>query len=205
VADDIPIDYYLIKYDIYDEFNKTKPIYTELVYSAVKEGNTELLKLVNTGLERISKREMESIHRRWFGKPIKLFKTRKYVLWISLIGSIVIISMILWNRSMSIRVEKATRELEKRTEELRQAYKQLKNREKELRETLSKLAKQNWEMQRVSYSPPKGGELAPPTESGALGWLTSSPLRFSSWVFDRTLSAILIAPTMSACSPYPQF
>jgi len=149
VADDIPIDYYLIKYDIYDEFNKTKPIYTELIYSAVKEGNTELLKLVNTGLERISKREMESIYRKWFGKPIKLFKTWKYVLWISLIGSIVIISMILWNRSMSIRVEKAARELEKRTEELRKAYKQLKNREKELRETLSKLAKQNWEMQRM--------------------------------------------------------
>jgi len=148
VTDDTPIDHHLIKYGIHDEFDRAEPTYEELIYSAVNEGNTGLLKLINMGLELISKREMGVIHNKWFGKLMKLFKARKYPLWISLSGFSAVVSVILCNQVYVDLCQKRYRRIEK-NDRTGKSLRKIKMEKKEHELTLSGLPKQNRKLQRV--------------------------------------------------------
>lgn len=63
-----PALYYLYKMGIQDNFHYTDTsLYTSQFYRAVKVGNTELLNTLESGFDKISDQEMESINARWLG------------------------------------------------------------------------------------------------------------------------------------------
>jgi PAS domain S-box-containing protein len=63
--------YFLSKMGIRSEFRQTTPVSAGEFHRAVRKGNTELLKTVENGFAKISPRERERIHQKWFGTEIQ--------------------------------------------------------------------------------------------------------------------------------------
>lgn len=65
-------EYFLIKNNIENEwyYNKGNPLYKRSYYSAVKDGNKELLGALNNGLSQITKKDIISIYRKWIKKGV---------------------------------------------------------------------------------------------------------------------------------------
>ncbi len=67
---DTPIAlYHMARRNILHEFkyHPQRPLYSNMFYAAVKEGNYDLIKIINKGMETISKEERAAIVRRWMG------------------------------------------------------------------------------------------------------------------------------------------
>ncbi len=149
VMDDPPANYYLLKYGVFEKFRKTDPIYEELVYCSVKEGNHELLKLINEGFSMISKEEKERIFNKWLKK--KIFPP---VFWKYLFISLMILAgiftiVILWNRELKRRIRKATKELIDKENELNKMYTELKKKNLEVERAYSLLKEQSAKIGRI--------------------------------------------------------
>jgi ABC-type amino acid transport substrate-binding protein len=67
---DTPIAlYHMARRNILHEFkyHPQRPLYSNMFYAAVKEGNYDLIKIINKGMETISKEERAAIVRQWMG------------------------------------------------------------------------------------------------------------------------------------------
>lgn len=64
-------EYFLLKRNIENEWEHSKStLYERNYFSAVKEGNGELLKVLNEGLSKISKKDIVKIYRKWIKKGV---------------------------------------------------------------------------------------------------------------------------------------
>ena len=114
VVDEPPAIYFLQKYNIQNDFHYSEPLYSGEFHRAVQKGNSELLALVDLGFSSISKGEYQTINDRWFGKQYpKNLDEIIYYLGIGMALTLLIISiLVVFNRSLQVRVEKRTQELE---------------------------------------------------------------------------------------------
>lgn len=67
---DTPIAlYHMSGRNIFHEFkyHPHRPLYSNMFYAAVKEGNYDLIKIINKGMEAITKEERAAIARKWMG------------------------------------------------------------------------------------------------------------------------------------------
>ena len=69
----INFEYHLLSNKIENtwRYKPSSVVYKRKYMSAVKEGNTELLKILNAGLSKISKNEITTIERKWLKSPVK--------------------------------------------------------------------------------------------------------------------------------------
>ncbi len=107
-----PADYFLNLYKIQGNFNSTQPLYSGQFHRAVKDGNDELLNLINAGFENISEAEYASIDQKYFGTAVRDFTFLKYSIYI--IAAVMGVSLFLglWNRTLRSTVNKKTKILQ---------------------------------------------------------------------------------------------
>ncbi|MDD2338596.1 MAG: PAS domain S-box protein, partial [Geobacteraceae bacterium] len=121
VIDKPPALYFLYKYGIQKQYNVTLPFHVGEFHRAVKKGDVELLKEVESGFNRITHEELEQIKKTWLGAPILSFISAKYFFVGTGIFCFLILSLFCWNRSLRKAVAKRTSELEMSEEALRKS------------------------------------------------------------------------------------
>jgi signal transduction histidine kinase len=113
--------YFLFKQDLADEFRQTAPLYTTHFHWAVRKGQTELRDFIQQGFERIGPEELKEIDTRWIGNPLKFPFSLRYLCYLALAIAAVlgpVALLVLWNRTLRLRVAAGTAELSQALESL---------------------------------------------------------------------------------------
>ncbi len=115
---DYPVGMYFIeKYGDIDQFRVMQKLYTTKLRGAVKEGNQELLKIVNDGISMISREERRLIFQKWIRSEEVL--PEWFFLIIICTGVLLLLFVLFFNIFMlRIQVRKKTVELEKAKDEI---------------------------------------------------------------------------------------
>ena len=112
---DLPVAQYLIyKQNLADEFRQTSPLYVTRFHWAVLKGQTDLRDFIQRGFERIAAQELRDIQTRWLGSSLKLAVDPRYFYYLALLGAGILaaaVLLILWNRTLRLRVSAKTAEL----------------------------------------------------------------------------------------------
>jgi PAS domain S-box-containing protein len=106
--------YFLFKLNVADDFRQTPPLYSTQFHWAVRKGATELRDFIQQGFGRITPEELASIDSQWIGNPLRFPIPTRYVYYVMLVAAGVLgatIALLLWNRSLSLRVATRTAEL----------------------------------------------------------------------------------------------
>jgi PAS domain S-box-containing protein/putative nucleotidyltransferase with HDIG domain len=123
VIDQPPGLYFLYKYGLQNQFNHSAPLFSGEFHRAVKKGDSTLLALVAGGFASISEAEYQAIDNRWFGtQPANLWQ--KYLPYLqvgTLIVFLVIVILVIFNRSLQRRVSLRTRELKQALSDLQKS------------------------------------------------------------------------------------
>ncbi|MHB8072251.1 HD domain-containing phosphohydrolase [Desulfosporosinus fructosivorans] len=117
-----PALYYMYKMQIQDEFNYSSSLYTSTFHRAVKKGNFELVRTLNSGFAKISTDEYTSINKKWFGISSPSFyeaEIFRSAISIFIIILLVILVLFSWNRTLKRKVEQKTRELDNLIKDLK--------------------------------------------------------------------------------------
>lgn len=112
IMDQPPAKYFLFKSGIQNHFNFTDPVYSSYFYRAVKEGNTELVSVLNNGFQLFTDKEIEEINEKWYGKSNASYS--EYIKYISIIIISLIILLVLFffvNLYLRKKVNQKTHEL----------------------------------------------------------------------------------------------
>ncbi|HOJ93452.1 MAG TPA: transporter substrate-binding domain-containing protein [Dictyoglomaceae bacterium] len=111
IMDDIPAHYYLVKYDLLYKFSKTEPFTYNNLYTAVLKGNSETLNLINEGISKIKREEMNALTKRY------LQQQEAYPQWLLklivgiILGALIItVLLLIFNRILNSRLKKATQD-----------------------------------------------------------------------------------------------
>ncbi|MEN2984466.1 MAG: HD domain-containing phosphohydrolase [Dictyoglomaceae bacterium] len=122
LMDDIPANFYLIKYDLLYKFSKSKPFAFNYLYLATQEGNTEVLNILNESLTKIKDEELDELVKKYIVKEEKHPEwLGKLILYILLSAFSIILILFIFNRILARRVLKATKELRETHRELEKA------------------------------------------------------------------------------------
>lgn len=114
VIDEPPALYFLQKYNIQNGYNHSPALYGGAFHRAVKKGDSELLSLVNMGFAQISRSMYQKIDDRWLGLSYNqdLERVFTYFGFSAAATMAVIFSLIIFNRSLRVRVAQRTSELQ---------------------------------------------------------------------------------------------
>ncbi|GEM_PF-453457 len=132
--------YYLYKHGVSNEFRQSFVLYTGEFHRAVPKQRPELLRFIQNGFDRISRREYRAIDRKWLGTP--LLSTgflRQWTRWF-IAGIAAILSLIMGNVLLGRRVRAKTAELRAALEEIRQSLAARQTSEEALRASREYLA-----------------------------------------------------------------
>lgn len=149
LMDDLPANYYLVRYGLLYEFSKTEPFAVNYIHLATWKGNTEVLKLLNDGLSKFSKEELSSLVKRYVVEIEKEPRWVKSLFYLFLASVIFIFLLIGLNRLLANRVAQATRELREKNEELTALYEELRSANEELEATYGELKASNEELEEL--------------------------------------------------------
>lgn len=112
---DLPVArYFIFKQSLADEFRQTEPLYVGQFHWAVAKGRTELRDFIQQGFERVSAAELQGIENRWIGTPVRPPVDTRYFYYFAVVAAAVLASsalLVVWNRSLSLRVSAKTAEL----------------------------------------------------------------------------------------------
>jgi signal transduction histidine kinase len=112
---DLPVAQYLIvKQSLADEFRQTSPLYVARFHWAVLKGRTDLRDFIQRGFERITAQELQDIQTRWLGSSLRLPVDPRYFYFLGLLAAGILaaaVLLILWNRTLRLRVSAKTAEL----------------------------------------------------------------------------------------------
>ena len=124
--------YFLFKLGRADDFRETPPLYSASLHWAVRAGQGELRDFVRAGFDRVGGEALDAIDARWMGSPVKMPLGPKYIGYFVLgLATLVGITalLLLWNRSLRVRVSARTEqlhgamsELERQAEHARDLY-----------------------------------------------------------------------------------
>ena len=142
IMDDLPANYYLVRYDLLYEFKKTEPFTVNYIYLATQKGNKEVLDILNSGLSKFSQEELDNLLKRY----TVTVEEERYPPWLlklisyAFLGiAIVILVLFLFNRILAKKVRIATRELIASREELIAMNEELRANNEELEELYKQL------------------------------------------------------------------
>jgi PAS domain S-box-containing protein len=122
--DQPPALYFLYKYGIQDQFNRSAPLpSSNAFHRAVRKGNVAVLNLVTEGFARISRAEYQAIDRRWLGtgETANLQPFLPYLVSGAVVALIVVLVLIALNRTLQQQVRQRTQELEATAEALHES------------------------------------------------------------------------------------
>ena len=124
--------YFLFKLGQSDAFRESPPLYSASLHWAVRAGQAPLRDFVRAGFEKVGPEALDAIDARWVGNPLRLPIGRRYVGYFLLaIAAAVGVTaiLLLWNRSLRVRVDSRTEqlfgamtELERQAEHARDLY-----------------------------------------------------------------------------------
>ncbi len=112
VIDKPPALYFLYKYGMEKQFNASSPFAVGEFHRAVKKGNAELLQQVESGFAAITPEERQQIDKKWYGAPLLRSSVVSYLLIGTGILWLLLLSLLIFNRSLRAAVKKRTSELE---------------------------------------------------------------------------------------------
>ena len=119
--------YFMYKHGIADQFNESMVLYTGEFHRAVRKNRADLLKLVQDGFTRISRREHRAIERKWMGSPFLLKETlRQLGHWILVILAAILV-LVTANVLLTRRIHAKTAELRKALDDLRRSQAHLQS------------------------------------------------------------------------------
>ncbi|MDP3447208.1 MAG: transporter substrate-binding domain-containing protein [Eubacteriales bacterium] len=114
VVDEPAALYYLYQKGIIREFSQSQSLYSGQFHRAAKEGDAQMLALVESGFSRISSGERNNIDDKWFGRASTWIYIGYYLefllVGIAIVGA-VILWVSLWNQRLRREVRKKTLEL----------------------------------------------------------------------------------------------
>jgi polar amino acid transport system substrate-binding protein len=118
-----------------------RPVFENKVYAAIKKGNKNLLRLLNDGLAKISRGEIEQIIQKWTGERITT-----QIPWLHIILSIsffiIIMALVLiWNVQLQKRIKSSTKKITSQNIELTQKNKELEENKQKLQQVNRELKK----------------------------------------------------------------
>jgi len=135
VADEPVALFYLAKYPGGETFrHSSREIAINRQYSAVRKGNTLLLSTVQSGFDKISKAEINSIVKEWSGKSTRADIPWRAIGLILIVILIIVAAVLVWNIQLRRRVLRATRDLEERNKELELSREVIRQSEARYRE-----------------------------------------------------------------------
>jgi len=111
MMDQPPAEYFLLKYDLYNDFRASQPFYVGQFHRAVRKGDTALLATIEEGFQLITPSEVRGIYSRWYGRPPLSPTFRRNLI----IGSGTVVGVILllglWSATLRRQVQRHTAEL----------------------------------------------------------------------------------------------
>ncbi|PWH12941.1 MAG: hypothetical protein DDG59_14995 [Anaerolineae bacterium] len=111
MMDKPPAEYFLLKYELYNDFRSSQPFYVGQFHRAVRKGNIALLATVEEGFRLITPSEYRGIYTRWYGQPL-LSPTLQRNLAIGIATILAVISLLsLWSVTLRRQVQRRTAEL----------------------------------------------------------------------------------------------
>lgn len=114
VMDEPPALYFLYQKGIAEEFSRSQSLYSGQFHRAVKQGDAQMLSLIQDGFANISTEELHKLDDKWFGNEgASLYLTyflRYIVTGIGVIA-VVILAIAFWNHRLRREVRKKTAEL----------------------------------------------------------------------------------------------
>lgn len=116
-----PAIYLLDRAGIRNNFRMTAPVYTGNFHRAVKKGSQELLKIINAGFSKISKKEYADIGRKWSGENIDGYIFMRNFIIVFIIAAAAVLLLFLWNITLVNRVNGKTRDLKRAMEVIQQS------------------------------------------------------------------------------------
>lgn len=151
LMDDIPAHYYLVEKKILYEFKKTKPFTSNYLYLATQKGNAEVLGILNEGLSKISKEEIDSLIQRYI-LEVREFPTWiwRVLLYIGIPTLSIIIILLIFNRALKRKVIYATRELLEKNEEIERDREEIESMYEELKSSNEELEAMYEELQHTN-------------------------------------------------------
>jgi polar amino acid transport system substrate-binding protein len=142
IMDDLPANFYLVKYDLLYKFRKTEPFTVNYIYIATQDGNKEILDILNSGLTKFSQEELDNLLKKY----TVTVEEERYPPWLpraiafGILGVIVVIHVLfVLNRFLAKKIEIATRELLASKEELMAMNEELRANNEELEELYKQL------------------------------------------------------------------
>jgi PAS domain S-box-containing protein len=129
VVDKPPALHFLYKLGLQDQFNYSAPLYSGAFHRAVTQGNAVLLDWINTGFARLSTAELQAIDQRWLGvhEAGTLQPLAPYLLGAVVVGLLIILVLVAFNRTLRDRVQQRTHELETALANLQTSERQLRD------------------------------------------------------------------------------
>uniref|UniRef100_UPI004049E34D transporter substrate-binding domain-containing protein n=1 Tax=Cephaloticoccus sp. TaxID=1985742 RepID=UPI004049E34D len=108
VVDEPCAYYYLNKLQIQNQFKSTAPINQGQFSRGVTKGNTALLNYVSRGFYQISADDLEAIEKKWGGRVLHDGHIQ-YVIYGAATAGLIILLLVVWNRTLQRQVERRTR------------------------------------------------------------------------------------------------
>ncbi|MCX8058360.1 MAG: transporter substrate-binding domain-containing protein [Spirochaetes bacterium] len=127
-----PAVYYLIKYNIYQDFKLGPILYTGQFHRAVRKGNEQLLNLIEDGFKNIDKNKITELRKKWFGVQLLSFNYIRIIFFV-LIGFLIVF-LILLLTSLILK-----KEVDSRTKNLRDTLRELENEKEKLKLLLNSI------------------------------------------------------------------
>ena len=109
-----PAQYFIFKLNLAGELRQTSPLYVARFHWAVAKGRTQLRDFIQKGFERVSAAELQDIENRWIGTPVRPPVDTSYLYYFAAAAAAVLAGaalLVVWNRSLSLRVSAKTAEL----------------------------------------------------------------------------------------------
>ena len=142
ISDGPIADYYIEKLAGGINFRRMeRPVFENKVYAAIKKGNKDLLRLLNDGLAKISRGEIEQIIQKWTGASV-----RSQIPWLYIIISIsvffvIMLLVLFWNIQLQKRIKSSTEKITSQNIELTQKNKELEENKQKLQHVNRELKK----------------------------------------------------------------
>lgn len=114
VVDEPAALYYLFQKGIADEFSRSQSLYSGQFHRAVKQGDAQMLALVEQGFSEISSEQLHQIDDKWFGRAstwLYLNYFMESVLVVVAVVAAIFLWVTIWNRRLRKEVRKKTQEL----------------------------------------------------------------------------------------------
>jgi len=142
ISDGPIADYYIEKMGGQTTLRRMeRPVYENKIYAAIKKGNKDLLRLVNDGLTKITRGEIEQIIQKWTGERITTQIPWLYIILSIAFFMIIMVLVLIWNVQLQKRIKRSTAKITSQNTELTQ-------KNKELEENRGKLQHVNRELKK---------------------------------------------------------